>query len=171
MTRNQQQVRNFVFITLVCVSTIFSSCSANCDDSHTTATTYVSPPSHQLLTVVSRARPSLKPGQTISVDTSADIRKPLLIFDLENGETFHVTEEVPIDFTVLNAKLTGEGGEYRVRYIVDDDDMQLLDKTDSFGLSGWVPGKHTIRMELIGPDGWPYKNGNANVVTREIIVK
>jgi hypothetical protein len=94
----------------------------------------------------------------------------LLIFDLENGSTFHVGVDVPIDFCVTNAKLKGDGGEFRVRYIVDDDEMKWLDTANPISLRGWIPGKHTIRMELIGPDGWPYKNGNANIVTREITV-
>jgi hypothetical protein len=45
-----------------------------------------------------------------------------------------------------------------------------LDNADSFWLAGWIPGKHTIRIELIGPNGWPYKNGNANIVTKEITI-
>lgn len=102
------------------------------------------------------------------VDPSADPQKPLLVFNLENGKTFRTGEEVPIDFSVLNAKLKAEGGEYRVRYIVDDDDMKWLDKVEPFWLAGWTMGKHTIRIELIGADGWPYKNGNANIVTKEI---
>lgn len=77
-------------------------------------------------------------------------------------------EEVPIEFSVLNAKLKADGGEFRVRYIIDDDEMQWLDSAQPFWLSGWTIGKHTVRVELIGPDGWPYKNGNANIVTREI---
>jgi hypothetical protein len=79
-------------------------------------------------------------------------------------------EEVPIDFSILNAKLKGDGGDYRMRYIVDDDDMKWVDKAEPFWLAGWIPGQHTIRMELIGPDGWPYKNGSANIVTKEISV-
>jgi hypothetical protein len=80
-------------------------------------------------------------------------------------------EDVPISFVVWNAKLKGDGGEFRIRYIVDDDDMQWRDTAEAFWLSGWLRGKHTIRVELIGPDGWPYKNGNANIVTREISVE
>lgn len=77
---------------------------------------------------------------------------------------------VPIDFDVTNAKLKGDGGNFRVRYIVDDGQMQWLDESRPIWLSGWVPGEHMIRLELIGPDGWPYRNGNANIVTRKIWV-
>jgi len=80
---------------------------------------------------------------------------------------FRVDEEVPILFFVLNAKLKSDGGDFRVRYIVDDEEMKWLDSATPFWLSGWTPGKHTFRIELIGPDGWPYKNGKANIVTKE----
>jgi hypothetical protein len=144
-----------------------SSCTAN-DNTHTTATTYITPPARQVLTVVSKPVPP--PAKQQSFDPTADMKKPLLVFRLENGKTFHVGDEVPVDFSVMNAKLKGDGGEFRVRYIVDDDDMNWLDKAKPFWLSGWIPGTHTIRVELIGPDGWPYRNGNANIITRQIIV-
>ena len=98
-----------------------------------------------------------------------DPKKPLLVFDLPRN-AFRVGEVVPINFAIRNAKLRGEGGDFRVRHIIDDDDAQWVDSPQPFGFSGWVPGKHTIRLELIGPDGWPYKNGNHNIITREITV-
>ena len=69
-----------------------------------------------------------------------------------------------------NAKLKGEGGEYRVRYIVDEEEMRWIDRWEDVVLSNWVPGKHTIRMELVGPDGWPYRNGDYNIIDRELTV-
>jgi hypothetical protein len=75
-----------------------------------------------------------------------------------------------IDFLLANAKLKGDGGDYRVRYIIDDDEPQYLDKLGPIWLSGWMKGKHTVRLELIGPDGWPFRNGDANIITREISV-
>ena len=100
----------------------------------------------------------------------ADPSKPLLIFPLPNGKTFREGEEVVIDFGLANAKLKGDGGEYRVRYIVDDEEMRWIDKWEQVVLTGWLPGKHTIRLELIGPGGWPYPNGIYNVMTRELTV-
>jgi hypothetical protein len=94
-----------------------------------------------------------------------------LIFNLENGSKFRTGEEVPLSFQVLNAKMKSEGGEFRIRYIVDDDDMKWRDSAAALRLTGWLPGNHTIRVELIGPDGWPYRNGQANVVTREIVIE
>jgi len=143
-----------------------SACSNN-EHAHTTVITELPPPPHQFLTAVSKT-PSAP--STLTVDPTADSKKPVLLFNLENGRTFHIGEDVPIDFSVENAKLKGEGGEFRVRYIADDDDMKWLDSAKPISLRGWIEGKHTIRMELIGPDGWPYKNGNANIVTKEITV-
>ena len=102
--------------------------------------------------------------------TRGAMYEPLLIFNLPNGKNFREGEEVMIDFSLANAKLKGDGGEFRVRYIVDDDEMKWIDRWEQIGLSGWTPGKHTIRLELIGPDGWPYRNEDYNVVTREIRV-
>ena len=144
-------------------------CSGNDENAHTTATTFVSPPQRQVLRVESRTAPQVtaKPSDP---NLQVDIKKPLLIFNLPNGKTFREGEEVVIDFSLANAKLKGDGGEYRVRYIVNDDDMKWIDRWEQLALTGWIPGKHTIRVELIGPDGWPYRNGDYNVVTRELTV-
>ncbi|HEY6804872.1 MAG TPA: hypothetical protein VI306_14960 [Pyrinomonadaceae bacterium] len=145
-----------------------TSCSTK-DNAHTTVTIPIDPPPHQVLTVVNNPVP--RPTTADKIDSSADLTKPYLVFHLEDKKTFRVGESVPIDFTVVNAKLKAEGGDFRVRYITDDDEMQWLDKSDSFWLMGWTTGNHTVRIELIGPDGWPYKNGNANIVTREIKIQ
>jgi len=110
-------------------------------------------------------------AQPDEANKQVDARKPLLIFNLPNGKTFREGEEVVIDFSLANAKLKGDGGEYRVRYIVDDEDMKWIDRWEQVALRGWTPGKHTIRLELIGPDGWPYRNGDYNIVTRELTVE
>jgi hypothetical protein len=144
-------------------------CSGNNENAHTTATTFVSPPPRQDLRVELRATQQVvaKPDDP---KLKVDIQKPLMIFNLPNGKTFREGEEVVIDFSLANAKLKGDGGEYRVRYIVDDEDMQWIDRWQQIALTGWIPGKHTIRLELIGPDGWPYRNGDYNIVTRELTV-
>ena len=143
-------------------------CGSN-DNAHTTATTFVSPPPRQVLRIESR--PS---QQTLAKPDDpkkqVDPTKPLLIFNFPNGKTFRDGEEVVIDFSLANAKLKSDGGDYRVRYIVDDEEMRWIDASQQVVLTGWTPGKHTIRLELIGPDGWPYRNGDYNVVTRELTV-
>jgi hypothetical protein len=146
-----------------------SACAGNTDGSHTTATTFVSPPPRQVLQAVARPS-SQRPAKPDDPKMQVDPRKPLLIFNLANGTAFRDGEEVVIDFALANAKLKGDGGEYRVRYIVDDDDMKWIDRWEQIVLTGWMAGNHTIRLELIGPDGWPYRNGDYNVVTRELTV-
>jgi len=146
-----------------------TSCSGNNDNAHTTATTIVPPPVRQQLRV-SLGPSSRIPAKPDDPKLKVDPSKPLLIFNLPNGKTFREGEEVALDFSLANAKLKGDGGDFRVRYIVDDEEMQWIDRWEQVVLTGWLPGKHTIRLELVGPDGWPYKNGDYNVVTREITV-
>jgi hypothetical protein len=148
---------------------VFVACSANNDNAHTTATTIVPPPARQVLHVETR------PGKQLAAtpddpSLKVDPSRPLLIFNLPDGKTFREDEEVVIDFSLANAKLKGDGGDFRVRYIVDDEEMQWIDRWEQIVLTGWIPGKHTIRLELVGPDGWPYRNGDYNVVTRELTV-
>jgi len=150
-------------------------CSSN-ENAHTTATTIVPPPPRQVLTEVpgnpspaAQFSPCIEkptPSECVGVDPT----KPLLFFNLD-GNTFHVGQPVQIFLAVHNAKLRSDGGEFRIRYIIDDEDAKWVDIARDFALKGWVPGKHTIRFELVGPDGWPYRNGNQNIVTREITVQ
>ena len=146
-----------------------SACSGNNENAHTTATTFVSPPPRQVIRAESRQGKQV-PAKPDDPKLRVDPAKPLLIFNLANGRTFRDDEEVVIDFSLANAKLKGDGGEYRIRYFVDDDEMQWIDRWEQVVLTGWIAGKHTIRLELIGPDGWPYRNGDYNVVTREVII-
>jgi hypothetical protein len=159
--------RLFALLTLCLFS--FAACANNNDNAHTTVTIPIQPPPHQVLTVNNEPVP--RTANTKLVDTTVDPTKPYLVFYLDDKQTFRSGEPVPIDFTVTNAKLKGDGGEYRVRYIVDDEEMKWLETAQPFWLTGWTSGSHTVRVELIGPDGWPYKNGNANIVTREITVR
>ena len=154
---------------MVLFALVPAACASNNDNAHTTATTFVSPPPRQMLRVESRSSQQTlaKPDEP---NKQVDAKKPLLIFNLPNGKTFREGEEVVIDFSLANAKLKGDGGDYRVRYIVDDEDMQWIDHWAQVVLTNWTLGKHTIRLELIGPDGWPYRNGDYNVVTRELTV-
>jgi hypothetical protein len=148
------------FIAILAVASF--ACSGNNENAHTTATTFVSPPPRHVLHAETRPAKQIapKPGEP-------NVEWKELRFNLPNGKTFREGEEVVIDFSLQNAKLKGDGGEYRVRYIVDDDDMKWIDTQEEIALTGWTPGNHTIRLELIGPDGWPYRN---NIVTREITV-
>ncbi|HEX5887504.1 MAG TPA: hypothetical protein VFY61_02325 [Pyrinomonadaceae bacterium] len=163
-------MRNFRKAVLLAVVLFFTACGSENDNEHTTATTVVPPPAQQVLRVETRPSPKI-PAKPDDPKLKVDPSKPLLIFNLPNGKTFRQGEEVAIDFSLANAVLKGDGGEYRVRYIVDDEDMKWIDRWEQVVLTGWLPGKHTIRLELVGPDNWPYRNGDYNVVTHEITVQ
>lgn len=146
-----------------------ASCSSKNDNAHTTATTVVPPPAKQVLRVETR-RSDQVPAKPDDPNLQVDPAKPLLILNLPDGKTFREGEEVVLDFSLANAKLKGDGGEFRVRYIVDDEEMRWIDRWEQVVLTNWQPGQHTIRVELVGPDDWPYKNGDYNIVTRELTV-
>src|SRR5216683_2337186 len=98
-----------------------------------------------------------------------DPAKPLLTYSRPKGEyKAEDANPIMIDFWLTGAKLKGDGGDYRVRYIVDDDDAKYIDKWEPIWLSGWINGKHSVRLELIYKDGKPVDNGGYNTTTREI---
>ena len=112
-------------------------------------------------------------GKDFPASTAGDVNpsKPLLTYSRPKGEYKGAdTDPIMIDFWLTSAKLKGDGGEYRVRYIVDDDDAKFIDKWEPIWLSGWINGKHTVRLELLDKDGRPVENGGYNTTSREINV-
>lgn len=100
-----------------------------------------------------------------------DPTKPLLTYSRPKGEYKDAeADPIMIDFWLSNAKLKGDGGEYRVRYIIDDDDPRFIDKWEPVWLSGWLGGKHTVRLELLDKNDMPVENGGYNTTTRTITV-
>jgi hypothetical protein len=100
-----------------------------------------------------------------------DPTKPLLTYSRPKGEYKGPdADPIMIDFWLSNAKLKGDGGEYRVRYIIDDDAPRFIDKWEPIWLAGWLTGKHTVRLELLDKDGKPVENGGYNTTSREISV-
>jgi hypothetical protein len=100
-----------------------------------------------------------------------DATKPLLTYSRPKGEYKDAdADPIMIDFWLTGAKLKGDGGEYRVRYIVDDDDAKFIDKWEPIWLSGWTSGKHTVLVELLDKDGKPVDNGGYNSTKREITI-
>jgi hypothetical protein len=146
-----------------------ASCSTDSDNAHTTATTIVPPPARQVLQIETRPAEQV-PAKPDDPNLKVDPAKPLLIFNLPDGRTFREGEEVVIDFSLANARLAGDGGEFRVRYIVDDEETRWIDRWERVVLTNWLVGQHTIRLELVGPDGWPFRNGDFNVVTRKLTI-
>lgn len=102
---------------------------------------------------------------------AVDATKPLLTYSRPKGEYKGAdAENIMIDFWLSNAKLAGDGGEYRVRYSIDGGAAKMLDKWQPIWLSGWSDGKHTIKLDLIDSEGNVVENGGYNSTTREITV-
>jgi hypothetical protein len=117
--------------------------------------------------------PTPREGKDMASSNAGDVdpAKPLLTYSRPKGEYKGAdADPIMIDFWLTNAKLKGDGGEYRVRYIIDDDDPRFIDKWQPIWLSGWLSGKHSVRLELLGKDEWPVENGGYNTTTREITV-
>lgn len=100
-----------------------------------------------------------------------DLTRPLITYSRPKGEyKGDEADPIMIDFWLTNARLKEDGGEFRIRYIIDDGDPGYIDRWAPLWLSGWTNGKHTVRLELIGPDQNPVENGGLNTTTREITV-
>lgn len=112
-------------------------------------------------------------GKDVSPGIAGDVdpAKPLLTYSRPKGENKGAdADPIMIDFWLSNAKLKGDGGEYRVRYIIDDDEAKYIDKWEPIWLSGWTNGTHSVRLELLDKDGNPVENGGYNTTSREITV-
>src|SRR6266446_3889496 len=100
-----------------------------------------------------------------------DPTKPLLTYSRPKGEyKGEDADPIMIDFWLSNAKLQGDGGTFRVRYSIDGGEPKFLDKWEPIWLSGWISGKHTVKLELVDRDGNLVNNGGYNSTTREITV-
>jgi hypothetical protein len=96
---------------------------------------------------------------------------PLLTYSRPKGEyKGEDADPIMIDFWLSSAKLQSDGGEYRVRYTVDGSEARFIDTWKPIWLSGWINGKHTIKVELVDKDGKLVDNGGYNSTTREINV-
>jgi hypothetical protein len=112
-------------------------------------------------------------GKDMAATTAGEVdaTKPLLTYSRPKGEyKAEDADPIMIDFWLTGAKLQGDGGEYRVRYIVDDDEPKFIDKWEPIWLAGWINGKHTVRLELLDKDGKPVDNGGYNTTSRDITV-
>lgn len=112
-------------------------------------------------------------GKDVAATTGGEVdpTKPLLTYSRPKGEYKDAdADAIMIDFWLTGAKLRGDGGEYRIRYIVDDDEPKFIDKWEPIWLSGWLKGKHTVRLELLDKDSRPVDNGGYNTTSREITV-
>ena len=120
---------------------------------------------------VSGNNEAAKSETTKTATNEVDPAKPLMTYSRPKGEyKGEDADSIMIDFWLSNARLKGDGGAYRIRYFIDDDEPRYIDKWEPVWLKGWNPGKHTVRLELLGADQYPVKNGGYNITTREINV-
>lgn len=122
----------------------------------------------------SRSAATVKPeGKDMQNSMAGDVDplKPLLTFSRPKGE-YKGADANPImlDFWLANAKLVGDGGEYRIRYSVNGANAAFLDKWEPIWLSGWTAGKNSVKVELVDRQGNLVENGGYNSTTREITV-
>ncbi|HLM61548.1 MAG TPA: hypothetical protein VK308_12150, partial [Pyrinomonadaceae bacterium] len=123
---------------------------------------------------MSNANASAPPeGKDMQASTAGavDAAKPLLTYSRPKGEYKGAdSEAIMIDFWLANAKLQGDGGEFRVRYSVDGGEPKYIDKWQPIWLSGWTNGKHSVKVELVDKTGNLVDNGGYNSTTREITI-
>ena len=102
---------------------------------------------------------------------AVDPNKPLLTYSRPKGEYKGVeADPIMIDFWLSNARLTSDGGEFRIRYSIDGEEPKYLDVWRPIWVSGWTAGKHTIKLELVEKYGNLIDNGGYNSTTREFTV-
>lgn len=102
---------------------------------------------------------------------NVDKTKPLLTYSRPKGEYKGAdAENIMVDFWLSNAKLSGDGGEYKVKLSVDGKEIKTIEKWEPVWFSGWSNGKHAVKLELVDKDGNVVDNGGYNSTTREITV-
>jgi hypothetical protein len=103
---------------------------------------------------------------------AVDMSKPLLTYSRPKGEYKGAdAEAIMIDFWLVNGKLVGDGGDYRVMYVIDGGNAMFIDKWQPTWLKGWTEGKHTIKLQLMSKNGAILvDNGGYNSTVREITI-
>lgn len=101
---------------------------------------------------------------------AVDPKKPLLTYSRPKGEYKGAdADAIMIDFWLDNAKLKGDGGQYRVRYTIGNVGL-YIDKWEPIWLSGLPAGTLSIKLELVDQADLVVENGGYNSTTREITV-
>ena len=112
-------------------------------------------------------------GKEMKASTAGavDAAKPLLTYSRPKGDYKGAdAEAIMIDFWLSNAKLVGDGGEYRVRYSIDGGEARFIDQWTPIWIKGWTNGTHSVKVELVDKSGNVVDNGGYNSTTREITV-
>ena len=77
---------------------------------------------------------------------------PTLIYSRPQGEyEGAMADSILVDFVVSNARLTADG--YRVRLTVNDERQFVMSEWAPHLLLGMPEGDHTLRLELLDPEG------------------
>src|SRR5438876_10106379 len=100
----------------------------------------------------------LREGKDVAKSNAGEVdpTKPLLTYSRPKGEyKAEDADPIMIDFWLVNASLTGNGGDFEVRYSVDGGPAQMIKTWAPIWLTGWINGKHTVKLELVDP-----KTGN-----------
>ena len=101
-----------------------------------------------------------------------DFSKPLLTYSRPKGEyKGESAAAIMIDFWLSNAKLVGDGGKYKVRYQINSEKPETIEKWAPIWLKGWREGDYTIKLELVDADGKLVENGGYNQTIRNISIK
>jgi hypothetical protein len=119
------------------------------------------------------AAPPSREGKEMASSQGGEIdrAKPLLTYSRPKGDYKGAdADAIMIDFWLTNAKLQGDGGNYRVRYSVNGGEPKFIDKWEPIWLAGWTAGKHTVKIELVDKDGNVVENGGYNSTSRDINV-
>lgn len=112
-------------------------------------------------------------GKDMAASTAGEVdpAKPLLTYSRPKGEYKGAdADAIMIDFWISNAKFQGAGGDFRVRYSIDGGEARFIDIWGPIWITGWVNGKHTVKLELVDKSGNLVDNGGYNSTTREITV-
>lgn len=102
---------------------------------------------------------------------SVDFSKPLLTYSRPKGKyEGDDADAIMIDFWLSNAKLTGDGGKFKVRYTINDNEPEMIEKWSPLWIKGWKDGNANIKLELVDGDGKLVENGGYNSTVRSIEV-
>lgn len=98
-----------------------------------------------------------------------DLSTPYLTYN-EPSDNLPLQANLPIllDFLVANCELTSDG--YKVRLSVDGNVVRMLNSLQPYYIYGLSKGQHTIRLELLDPQGTRVP-GKSNDVQRTISVQ
>lgn len=112
-------------------------------------------------------------GTDVEASTAGkvDFSKPFITYSRPKGEYKGADAEViMLDFWLSNAKLVGDGGDYKVQYVINDTQPQTIEKWQPIWLKGWKEGKNTVKLTLLDKEGNFVDNSDYNSTTREITV-